>query len=73
MSSRSKSSRTKPRARARPSRVRKDVKAQTAFCICRGPDDGRPMIHCSQCEDWFHFDCVTLEEDDAEDIGESLY
>jgi hypothetical protein len=65
----SRKARSKPRPRARLSRARKDPKPQTAFCICRGKDDGRPMIHCSHCEDWYHFDCVALNEDDADDIG----
>jgi hypothetical protein len=31
------------------------------FCICDGPDDGRPMIQCSNgpacLMDWFHEEC----------------
>lgn len=29
------------------------------------------MIHCAECDDWFHFECVHLNEDDADDISES--
>jgi hypothetical protein len=57
--------------RPRPSRAR--VSRQKAeFCTCRGQDDGRPMIHCSHCDDWFHFECVQLDQADAEEIGESV-
>lgn len=34
------------------------------WCICKGMDDGRPMVRCENgdCEtEWFHFDCVGLE------------
>ncbi len=27
-------------------------------CVCRQPDDGRPMIECENCNKWFHSDCV---------------
>jgi hypothetical protein len=56
--------------RPRPSRARVS-RARVEYCICKGPDDGRPMIHCSQCDDWFHFACTQLQEHDAEDIGKS--
>ncbi|KAJ3824385.1 hypothetical protein EV361DRAFT_927257 [Lentinula raphanica] len=39
------------------------------YCTCRKGDDGTPMIHCSQCNDWLHFSCVSLDETDAEDIS----
>jgi len=36
------------------------------FCLCKGIDDGiRPMIQCKTCEDWFHFDCVGLQENNV--------
>ncbi|KII87366.1 hypothetical protein PLICRDRAFT_253082 [Plicaturopsis crispa FD-325 SS-3] len=39
------------------------------YCTCRQPDDGTPMVHCSECKDWYHFRCVDLKERDAEDIS----
>ncbi|KAK3907384.1 Set1 complex component spp1 [Frankliniella fusca] len=30
------------------------------WCLCRGPDDGRFMIECSKCLEWFHCTCVAL-------------
>jgi hypothetical protein len=24
------------------------------YCVCLGPNDGRWMIGCDECEDWFH-------------------
>lgn len=23
-----------------------------AYCVCRRPDDGTPMVNCSECRDW---------------------
>lgn len=25
---------------------------EEVYCICRGPDDGRPMVWCVSCDDW---------------------
>ena len=31
-------------------------------CLCRGPDDGRFMIQCDECREWFHGECVHVTE-----------
>lgn len=31
------------------------------YCICRKPNDRRPMLACDICEEWYHFDCVKIE------------
>ncbi|KAI0820319.1 hypothetical protein BC628DRAFT_1397687 [Trametes gibbosa] len=51
-----------------PGRSRVTRRNSKAYCVCRKPDDGSPMIHCSSCKDWFHFRCVELSEKDAEEI-----
>ncbi|WBW75226.1 Set1C PHD finger subunit Spf1 [Schizosaccharomyces osmophilus] len=33
-----------------------------AYCLCKGPDDGRWMLGCDGCEDWFHGECVNIPE-----------
>lgn len=33
------------------------------WCICRKPDDGRPMLQCENLDcviKWYHFDCVKI-------------
>ncbi|XP_057511416.1 lysine-specific demethylase JMJ17-like [Actinidia eriantha] len=30
------------------------------YCICRKPNDQRPMIACDKCDEWYHFDCIKL-------------
>eukprot|EP00775_Hariotina_reticulata_P009819 gene9819-9977_t len=46
--------------------------AAKAYCVCQSLyDEGRPMLGCDHCSDWFHWECVGLEaprddQDDAE-------
>ena len=42
---------------------------KSVFCLCRGRDDGRPMVQCSSCSDWFHCQCMglTLKEAKAKE------
>lgn len=39
--------------------------AEQTFCVCQTAYDGRLMIECDGCNDWFHPSCVgiTLRED----------
>ncbi|XP_052209867.1 lysine-specific demethylase JMJ17 isoform X2 [Diospyros lotus] len=30
------------------------------YCICRKPDDQKPMIACDKCDEWYHFACIKL-------------
>lgn len=32
------------------------------WCICKGPDDGRKMINCDGCENWFHLKCLKIPD-----------
>ncbi|KAG6860877.1 hypothetical protein C0995_006432 [Termitomyces sp. Mi166 len=38
------------------------------YCSCRKADDGSPMVQCGACRTWYHFRCVDLKEEDADDI-----
>lgn len=40
---------TPAKKRGRP----KKVTVNEVFCICRGKDDGRPMVRCENCADWY--------------------
>ena len=33
---------------------------EVTYCICKLPDDGRPMVQCNHCFEWFHLHCVSL-------------
>ncbi|WWC63600.1 uncharacterized protein I303_106205 [Kwoniella dejecticola CBS 10117] len=37
------------------------------YCICKTNNEGS-MIECGECNDWFHFTCIGLTEDEAEKI-----
>ncbi|KAJ3104639.1 PHD finger protein 3 [Phlyctochytrium planicorne] len=38
------------------------------YCICRKPDNGKFMIQCDSCKDWYHGACVEITERAARDI-----
>jgi len=46
----------------------KREKEELLFCSCRGLDDGTPMVQCANCNEWYHFRCVNLNEDDASEM-----
>ncbi|KAJ3243573.1 Transcription factor bye1 [Chytriomyces hyalinus] len=37
-------------------------KGERVYCICRGVDDGKFMIQCDTCKDWYHGACVDISE-----------
>ncbi|KAF7985144.1 hypothetical protein HWV62_7704 [Athelia sp. TMB] len=43
--------------------------SKKAHCLCKRPDDGTPMVSCSECRVWYHFNCVDLSDREAEDIS----
>ena len=38
------------------------------FCVCRLIDDGRKMIQCAHCREWFHVSCVQVETKYIENV-----
>jgi hypothetical protein len=38
------------------------LQEEPVFCICRKPDNGRPMVCCDVCDEWFHCDCVKISD-----------
>ncbi|KAI9219559.1 hypothetical protein BC828DRAFT_162951 [Blastocladiella britannica] len=49
-------------------RKRKTAVAQRLYCICREPDDGRVMLQCDGCKDWFHPECIGIPSSDADTL-----
>ena len=44
-----------------------DGQEETVYCICRRGEEGF-MIQCSDCNEWFHGECVRVTEQDADQI-----
>jgi len=40
--------------------------AAKLYCVCKGPDDGRPMLQCDHCREWYHLECVAVTDHEAE-------
>ena len=32
------------------------------YCECRLPDDGRRMVQCSRCKEWYHMNCIHVSK-----------
>ena len=43
------------------------------WCICRRGDDGvQVMIECSECKEWFHHECMSLNQLKCDDITQYI-
>lgn len=43
-----------------------ELAQQPTYCLCQGVDDGRFMIACDSCYQWFHGNCVKITEEAAD-------
>ena len=39
------------------------------YCVCRLPWRDSGGLQCETCKDWFHYDCVDIDEEDADKIA----
>ena len=44
-----------------------------AYCLCGYPDDGKPMIKCDFCEDWYHISCLNMSLEEYKAFESSSY
>jgi hypothetical protein len=42
---------------------------EATYCVCHGPDRGS-MIGCDNCDEWFHFACVGISQEESASIDE---
>jgi hypothetical protein len=42
------------------------------YCVCQSPDDGRFMLACDGCDNWFHPACVGMTKREAEALEDYL-
>ncbi|KAJ3033530.1 hypothetical protein HDV00_006087 [Rhizophlyctis rosea] len=52
----------------RPKKEKYDEKGRRVYCFCRGVDDGKFMIGCDGCREWFHGSCVGI----TKKVGEKM-
>lgn len=38
------------------------------YCICRTADESATMIGCDKCDEWYHFECVGIDQTQIPDI-----
>ncbi|KAI8889295.1 hypothetical protein K501DRAFT_239181 [Backusella circina FSU 941] len=38
------------------------------YCTCQQPYNGKPMVQCDQCQEWFHCTCVEFDPDTTDDV-----
>ncbi|KAK6463169.1 hypothetical protein DFJ63DRAFT_312491 [Scheffersomyces coipomensis] len=46
-----------------------DLNSEELFCICRKPDRGELMVQCDGCEEWYHFKCMKLKQENSDLIA----
>ncbi|KAB7499319.1 Histone lysine demethylase PHF8 [Armadillidium nasatum] len=44
------------------------LKDEQVYCVCRSSDVTRFMIGCDHCEEWYHGDCISVTEVEANRI-----
>ncbi|KAJ3340143.1 hypothetical protein HDU93_007368 [Gonapodya sp. JEL0774] len=56
---------SQPHRRRKPVAKEYNEDGEMIYCTCREADDGRPMLQCEECEEWFHLGCVGLSRSQA--------
>jgi len=56
--------------KANPDTSGGDGSTDKVYCFCRGPWQGRFMIQCESCDEWYHGACVNVSPTEALDIDQ---
>ncbi|KAJ7043631.1 hypothetical protein C8F04DRAFT_1366635 [Mycena alexandri] len=59
----------KPKTTPKTKSKRTKSPTPAIYCLCRKGDDGSPMVNCGECDEWYHFGCISLSEQTADDIN----
>ena len=43
-----------------------DIESDNVWCLCRKGDNGKCMIQCDLCDEWYHGECVNVTSKLAE-------
>src|SRR5690348_13285246 len=52
----------------RQSKIASILKQPEVYCICRSTDSTSFMIACDNCEEWYHGDCIGINEAQSKHI-----
>ncbi len=50
-------------------RTKPDNDRELRYCLCREPDDGKLMVQCDNCLEWYHASCVGLTRSNVRQLG----
>ncbi len=37
-----------------------EINRSLTYCVCHGLDDGRQMVQCEKCTEWYHCECLSI-------------
>ncbi|PAV75322.1 hypothetical protein WR25_00940 [Diploscapter pachys] len=49
-------------------RAKREKETEEVYCICRRPHEGKFMIECDTCNEWYHGTCVNISPEEAKHI-----
>ena len=45
---------------------------EVTYCLCGKGDDGRVMIQCDECLEWYHHHCLSISQNQARQLGDFI-
>ncbi|KAJ9102473.1 hypothetical protein QFC21_002873 [Naganishia friedmannii] len=63
---------TKDVSSGMPAQEEENEEDDELHCLCRQPEDGKTMIQCDDCNEWYHLSCVKLRQVQVELIDQYI-